>query len=358
MLNRTLAFCALALSLAAGLCAAEADPSKGLTENDIELKSAGPLAFGPHGILFVADPVAATVYAIDTGDSKASESSDRPMVEGIDEKVASMLGTKAAEVAFKDLAVNPASGNVYLSVARGTGPKASAAVLKVSRKGEISEVSTKKVRSAKAEIPNANDKKRAETITDMAYVNGRLLVAGLSSEEWASNLRAIPYPFEKTDKGASIKIFHGAHGKFETAAPIRVLAPYKLAGEDTILAAYTCTPLVRMPAKELEPGKKIEATTIAELGNGNQPLSMIVYSKGGKDFALIANSRHGLLKVSLDGADKIEGIVKPVKGTAGAKFDRVTDVTGVQKLDAYGKDAAVVLAKAGTKTDLRTIDLP
>jgi hypothetical protein len=38
----------------------------GLEEKSILLTSAGPLAFGPDGILFVSDPKSATIYAIDT----------------------------------------------------------------------------------------------------------------------------------------------------------------------------------------------------------------------------------------------------------------------------------------------------
>jgi len=358
MLRRTFALTAVALAVVAGVYAAESDPSKGLTEADITLKSAGPLAFGPSGILFVADPMAATIYAIDTGDNKATESSDRPNVEGINEKVAGMLGTKAGAVQFKSVAVNPASGNAYLSVARGAGPKGGAALLKVTRKGDISEVSLTKVRSAKAAIPNASDKKRAEAITDMTFYKGRLLIAGLSNEEFASNLRSIPYPFDKTDRGSSIEIFHGAHGKIETNSPIRVLTTYATGGEEFVLASYTCTPLVRMPIKDLEPGKKIKAVTVAELGNGNQPLSIIVYNKGGKDYALMSNTRHGLIKVSLEGIDKLAGITERIKGTAGAKYDKISDVTGVQKLDAFGKEHALILVKSGEKVDLKTIELP
>src|SRR5829696_1225417 len=114
MLRRTFVLAAAAL-LAVGLSfAAEADPSKGLTEGTVTLKSAGPLAFGPSGILFIADPVAATIYAVDTGDNKAGDSTDRPKVEGIDEKIASLLGTEAKQVQVRDLAVNPVSGTTYL----------------------------------------------------------------------------------------------------------------------------------------------------------------------------------------------------------------------------------------------------
>jgi hypothetical protein len=362
MLRRTFALCAVALAVVAGVYAADSDPSKGLTEGDITLKSAGPLAFGPAGILFVADPMAATVYAIDTGDNKATESSDRPNVAGIDEKVGSMLGAKLKAENFKAVAVNPISGNAYLSVSRGTGPKASPVILKVTRKGDISEVSLTKVRSAKATIPNAADKEksRAQAITDMTFYKGRLLIAGLSNEEFASNLRSIPYPFDKTDRGSSIEIWHAAHNKIETHSPIRVFTPYATGGEEYILASYTCTPLVRMPIKDLEPGKKIKAVTVAELGNRNQPLSIIVYNKGGKDFALMSNSARGVMKISLEGVDKAEAITTAVKGggTAGQKYETIKDLTGVQKLDAYGKEHALVLAKSGDKLDLKTIELP
>src|SRR5205085_3238827 len=119
----------------------------------------------------------------------------------------------------------------------------------------------------------------------------------LSSEEFASTLRVIPYPFKEVDKGTGIKIFHGAHGKLETNAPIRTFVAYKIGKEDHIMAAYTCTPLVKIPVADLKPGAKVNGTTIAELGNGNQPLDMIVYTKGGKEYLLIANTKHGILKV-------------------------------------------------------------
>src|SRR4051812_29470451 len=270
MLRRTFVIAAL---LTVGLTfAAETDPSKGLTEGSITLKSPGPLAFGPSGILFIADPVAATIYAVDTGDNKAAESTDRPKVEGIDEKIASLLGTEAKQVQVRDLAVNPVSGTTYLSVARGTGPKATPVIVSVTRGGKLNEVSLSKVKYAKAALPNPTDKEkmRSDAITHIAFVKDRVLVAGLSNEEFASNLRSIPFPFDKTNAGTGVKIYHGAHGKFETHSPIRVFAPYKIGDEDHILAAYTCTPLVKMPLNSIKPGEKISAVTVAELGNRNR----------------------------------------------------------------------------------------
>jgi len=358
MLRRNLACVLLALCVTSLLIAAQADPSKGLVRGDVTLTSAGPLTFGPNGILFAADPLAATLYALDTGDNKPADSSERPQVEGLSDKLAKLLGINAKDVRIGDLAVNPLSGQVYLSVARGSGAKAAAVLVKVDRKGNLSELSLQNIPHAKVQIPNANDKSRSEAITHIAFLNNRVYVAGLSNEEFASNLRTIPYPFDKADRGASIEIFHGAHGKFETRSPIRVFAPYKIGEEDTILAAYTCTPLVRLPVKALEPGKKIKAVTVAELGNRNRPLSMIVYRKAGKDYVLLANSARGLMKINLEGIDSIPGITERVKDKAGLKYETIAGKEGVQKLDAFGKEHAVILVKKGDTLHLETMELP
>ena len=80
----------------------------------------------------------------------------------------------------------------------------------------------------------------------MAYVDGALLVAGLSNEEFSSKLRRIPFPFAGEVTGNNLEIFHVSHGKWETAAPIRTFVPYD--GGASILASYTCTPGRALPA--------------------------------------------------------------------------------------------------------------
>src|SRR4051812_39600788 len=62
---------------------------------------------------------------------------------------------------------------------------------------------------------------RQATVTDMAYIDGQLLVAGMSNEEFSSNLRRIAFPFADGMVDNSLEIFHVSHGKWETAAPIR-----------------------------------------------------------------------------------------------------------------------------------------
>ncbi len=324
-----------------------------------DLKSAGVLTFGPEGILFVGDPQAATIYAIDTGDRTAPTKHDRPKVEGLDEKLASMLGIEAKQLALNDLAVNPISGNTYLALARGKGPDAKAAIARVDPAGKVTEFMLKDVPMAKVTIPNASEKSRKEAITQMAYVKGRLFVAGLSNEEFASTLRSIAFPFKDADKGTSVEIFHGAHGRLETNAPVRTFVPYEIKGETHLLAAYTCTPLVKFPVADLKPGQKIKGTTVAELGNMNRPLDMIVYNKGGKDYILMANSARGVMKIPTEGIGGAEGINSKINDKAGIKYETIASLKGVMHLDRFDKDHALILTQAKDgPMNLETIELP
>jgi hypothetical protein len=329
-----------------------------LTKGTPELKSAGPICFGPDGVLFLGDYQAATIFAIDTQDTKAS-ANDPIKVEKIDEKIAGMLGTDSKGFKIKSLAVNPASGSVYLSISRGEDPKATAVLLKVMPGGEIKEFALKDVKFAKAALSNAVEGKRQEAITQVGYVDGKVIVAGLSNEEFASKLRVIPFPFKETDKGASVEIYHGSHGALETKSPVRTFTFYDIGGEPSVLAAYTCTPLVKFPLSQLKAGEKIKGTTIAELGNQNVPLDMFVYQKDGKDFILMANSKRGVMKITTENIDKVDAITKPVSKTAGLPYETIKDLQGVQRMARLDKDHAIVLNRTeGGSLNLETIALP
>ncbi len=345
----------LALAVAGPAFAADAD---GLAKGTPALKSATALAFGPKGVLFVGDAQAATIFAVATGDTEAAGKGD-VAVDKLDEKVAALLGTTAADVAISDVKVNPASGNVYLAVTRGKGKDAIPVVVRVDRGGTLAEFPLKDVPFASVTIPNASDKNRTEAITSLAFVENRLIVAGLSNEEFASTLRSIPYPFKDADKGSSVEVFHGAHGKLETHAPVRTFAPYKIGGADYLLAAYTCTPLVTIPLADLKPGEKVKGKTIAELGNRNRPLDMIVYTKGGKDFVLMANSARGVMKIPTDPFEKTEPITtKPKAETAGVKYETIDELKGVLQLDRLDLERAVLLVKGANGLELKSIPLP
>jgi hypothetical protein len=353
-----LSLLAATFALAVGL-AATAAPSDTLKKGTPQVKSISSMAFGPGGILFLGDPQSAAVFAVDTGDATAA-GKDEVKVEKVTEKVGSMLGVPGDQVLINDMKVNPASGNVYLAASRGKGPGANHVVMKLTRDGKLNEFALKDVPFAQAALPSASDKNRMESITSMAFVDGKLIVAGLSNEEFASTLRSIPYPFG-TDAGVTgVKIFHGAHGKFETHAPVRTFVAYKIADKEHVLAAYTCTPLVKIPVDELKPGAKVTGTTIAELGNRNRPIDMIAYNKDGKDYVLMANSARGVMKIPAEAFAGAEAITARPKGEkAGVGYETIQDLKGVVQLDKLDDGRAVLLIKAENgDTNLITVALP
>lgn len=335
----------------------------GLKEGTPEIKSAGALAFGPDGILFVGDAKGATVFAIGTGDTKGDPSKVQLNVSGLNVKVAETLGANADKITINDLAVNPLTGNVFLSVSKAGSP----AVVKVANDGKLSQVGLAKVAFQKVELPNAPEDKevatkrgpanlRNQSITDLAYAEGKVYVSGVAGGS-PSNVREIPFPFTDANAGTSVEIYHGAHGRLEDNAVVRTFLPINIDGEASLLAGFTCTPLVKFPVNTLKPGEKTRGTTVAELGNRNQPLDLIVYKKDGKDFLLMSNSARGVMKISTDGITKNPGITAPVTGggVAGQTYETIKELEGVVQLDKLNATHAVIVTNA---FELRTIALP
>ena len=352
---------AWALALCAAVPSAQLLADTGMKEGTPDIKQAGVLAFAPDGVLLVGDALNASVYAIETGDTKTEESKS-VNIEGVNEKIAGMLGTGVEETLINDMVVNPQSGNLYLSVSRGRGPDAAPVIFKADAKGALTEVNLKKVKFAKAAFANApaskegNRNPRMSAITDIQYMDGKVIVAGLSNEEFASKLRVLKYPFDGSEESTSIEVYHGAHGKLETASPVRTFVTY----ENSVLAAYTCTPLVNIPVGDLKAGTKTQGKTIAELGNHNNPLDMIVYKKGGQDYLLIANSARGVMKLELSkkAIDSAEAIKSKIDDTAGLPYEALKELTDVVQLDKLNAGHAVLLVKKEARQDIRTIDLP
>ena len=342
--------CVAALSLAAGI---------NMPSGKVELKSAGALAMGPDGILFVGDSVGGAIVALDVDDRTPSKSDASLEIKGINEKIAAMLGTAADQILIQDVVVNPISKNVYIAVSRGRGADAIPVLLRAAPGGKLTEVSLASIKHMSVALLDQpqQDRQRMETITQLKYVDGKVLIAGLSNEEFSSSLRSIPFPFQAASKGTGIEIWHGSHGRFETQAPVRTFVPYEIKGEKAILAAYTCTPLVRIPVSELKAGNKVKGTTIAELGNRNKPIDMIVYAKGGKHYILMANSSRGVMKLTADNLETYQPITKQTE-TTGVPYETIASLKGVQHLDKYDDANALVLMGDSSSLDLRTVPLP
>ena len=311
--------------------------SLGLKAGTPSIKSVGPLAFGPGGVLFIADNVGASIFAVDAGDGGGE--TEAVNLDNFDASLASYLGCSREDVAIRDMAVHPASGNTYLSVMRGSGDAAVPVIVRVSGDGSISDVTLENVAFSQYDITDAADeddprlvtrmKLRTVTVTDMSYVDGLLMVAGTSNEEFTSTLRRIPFPFTGEAQANSLEIFHVSHGQYETAAPIRAFVPYQ--GNTSILASYTCTPVVQFTLSDFDAEKHVMGKTVAELGSHNHPLDLISYEHDGGEYLLVCNDRHPVFKVACKDIDGQGPLTEPDDSLDASPADPVTPGVGVPR---------------------------
>lgn len=344
----------------------------GLEPKPIELASAGPLAFGPDGILFASDPKSAAVHAIDTKPQRptAALNLQNAHYELADLKasLASLVDGQASDVNVVDMAIDPEAGSLFLSVTLGDR----AALATVQTDGTVKLLNLDKVLAATTQLEDApEDKvtgegrrasnKRLESITDLAFAEGNLLVSGLAGTNPVSTVRSIGFPFREAGSSAQIEIFHAAHGRDEDYAAIRAFIPIVIDGKPSLLAGYTCTPLVRFSLDSLQKGDKVRGTTVAELGNQNRPLDMIVYERDGKTYLLVTNTARGVMKIDTADVAGQDQLTEPVRGggTAGVPFTKIDSLTGVVQLAKLGDAHGVILQETKDKgLALATIELP
>lgn len=327
----------------------------GLSYGTPDLKSAGALTFH-ESILFVADSQSGAVFALDVKESGKDTSSERIEIRNIDQKIASLLGTTPDQIIINDLATHSSSQHVYLSVTRGRGNDARPVILRADRSGRIEELSLSNIAFARhtlADLPAPGEKtpwgesKRTLSITDLAFADGQLLIAGLSNEEFASTLRRVPFPFAEKSAATTLEIYHASHNRYETHAPIETMLPFKIRGEEALLAGYGCAPLASFRMADIASKKHLRGATLAELGGGNRPLDMISFAREGKQRVLIANSDRTLMSLSGEDIDRGEPLTKPVGAAyeaAGVPYLAVAEV-GVLQLDDLNSGFVVVIQR-------------
>lgn len=328
--------------------ASDKEEAKSLKTNfilgDPSIQSMNALSFGPEGILFIGDSKSASVFAIETGDESLLEKAEKVNVANIDLKLAEALGTTVEHLTIQDMAVNPLSKKVYISVHHSNGTPALVALDNDKIESiNVSEIMYSKVEIGDAVAADAKDRRgrslRQWAISDLGYSNGKVMVSGLSNQEFSSTFRKIPFPFTEVQDHASLEIYHAAHGKYETLSPIKTFTSAEINGQENLIASYTCTPLVLFPLNELTSGEHVKGRTVAELGQGNSPLDMITMEKDGQNYLIMANSNRAVMKISFkDIAAYQESLTEPVKersGIMGVHFVALPMVNVVQldKLD-------------------------
>ena len=255
------------------------------------LKSVSVFTFAPDGTLFVADGNGSSIHAFET------IAADNPMAQAgfnlrnLDTKIAELLKTDASALRVQDLAVHPTSKEAYVAVSHIENDSYVPAIIIVNQSGDMRLMPTGNP-SKSLVIDNTQEEEfkfydrvssRSLTFTDIEYYKGSLYLSGLSNADFSSTLWTTPYPFDDSTKTSSVEIFHTTHVQQETRAPIRTLMITEIDGVDTVIAAYTCTPLVSFPLSDLKDGAHINGKTLAEMGYGNTPIDLISYQA--TDFA-------------------------------------------------------------------------
>lgn len=329
------------------------------TTRAADAKSISAIAFGPDGVLFIGDSKSATVFAVNTKDTKKGKSAAYN-IQNIDRRIAEALGADPADITITDMAVNPLSKKLYLAVQHSNGTPV---LLRVDA-GKMEAVPLDKLEASSVVLNNApaEDAKdgrgrplRIATISDIGFADGQLLVSGLSNHQFSSTFRSIPYPFANRQEEATLEIYHAAHGRYETAAPIRTFTTATINNKKYLVASYTCTPLVLFPMDELKPGRHVKGRTVAEMGSGNAPIDMLTVQNGSESYLVMANTKHPVARVAYKHIASFEGtLTDPVKGTAGVPFvaTPLTNVLQMDKLD--DRQVVMVQKKANGNTDLWT----
>ena len=341
-------------------------------QGNLKFKRIGRMSFGPNGVLLVADGGTGSVVAIETGDTGPVKKLKK-RVDQVDRLVAASLGAKPGGVAIVDMAVNRASGLIYLSVLRQPGNQG--AIVTIDADGRPGLLDLSKARHVRVKLPGG--KAGVSNITGVRFAEDRVLAAGQSGSQFSSKIYSIPLPLTH---GASADVYsaetyHVSHRRWETRAPIQSFVPIKENGKNYIVGSFSCTPIAKFPIDGLKSGAKVKGTSIVELGSGNRPIDMFTYRKGGRTW-LVTNtdrfhhkqnplgpSQYWGCRVDLKflSAEKTneQAAVRKIKQPKDPRGMEVIDVLfGVKQVDQLDNDQIVVLRDNKGALDLELAVLP
>lgn len=341
-----------------GLAAAGAAQEKAPAPPPIGAMSA--LTFTPDGTLLVGDARSGAVFAVELGPRERRAEAEAVEVPDLETKLAALVGTRPEDVVVHDLAVDPLTFDVYLAISRNRGKWVlewnvpndlgdATELVRIRQGGGLEGVDLSGRRWSRTLLPRPIEPgseyewkkgfdKRTEAITDLAWDDGAIWVAGLSNEEFSSAIWRVPYPF--TEGGTTITTvenYHVAHQAWETEAPVRSLVPVMLGGRKHLVAAYLCTPLVVFETEALRDGAHVRGRTVAEFGSGNYPLDLVVVPSQAGPRVFLANSNLPLLVFTLAQIEEFEGaLTEPVQGYTAGIAPEYRSSSGLQQLDVLG----------------------
>jgi hypothetical protein len=342
-----------------------------------KIKSICAMALMPDEKLVIADWRAGQLVALDLPKFPAATEVSLNILD-LSDRLARAYSIPAAELRVTAAAFHRASQTTVLALALGKQASSPVALAFVTAKGDVTKFNAASAISAAQPLTASpgdaqlwnKQSARSLFVTDLKPYGNEIIVAGLTNTTFNSTLRRVPYPFSSGGSVTAVEMYHAVHNQIETRAPVRAMAVIDADGKPTLLAAYTCTPLVTVPLEDLKDGSKVRGKTIAELGFGNTPLDVLPFSieyEGQKtDWVLIANSAKAADLISLPEIVKASqgaGLSTPVKAPfeqhAGVKsmpmpitnlqkaFDQSPQFLGVLRRDAASGQLQLVSIRKG-----------
>ncbi|MFZ6720457.1 hypothetical protein [Undibacterium sp. Ji49W] len=338
----------------------------------VAIQSVSKLSFGDANTLFVADWKGARIFALPV--PVPARPAGKPFnLMDVQAPIAKALGVAPTALRFEDLAVQPDGELAYvaLTVRGGKGP-GKPAIVSIDAAGKVARVDLTRA-SASAPITDAptadvafwrNLPEQTLTVTDMRYYQNKLYVAGLSNRSFASTLRVYDYPFSGKASATTVEMYHPVHNQIETRAPIRSMTVMTIDGEPTLVAAYTCTPLVTIPLKDLKDGAHIVARTVGELGWGSAPNGLVNFKVGDTEYALLVNSSRSadlLSAADLASAIAAPGLSTPIDWPAkpylGIKAT-MTPLSAVMRIDNLNPQLLLALRRSEAGGEMQLVSIP
>lgn len=300
--------------------------------HSVDMRFAGALTFSDEGVLFVGDNHNGAIYAFEIPGEEPSGQTVPVSIRNIDAKIAELLGVRSAAVEINDMAVHPVSREIYISISRIESFASKPAIVKISTDQHISLLDTASLafqmqllNEFPAEgtefqvrgsgpgplLPRDMAKGaiaiRSLAIMDLEYFEGELFVAGVAYESFQSSLRRMAYPFDGSQRVASVEMYHITHDQYESRAPIRAMSVQDVDGKPQLVAAYTCSPIVLVPLDEIEDGAKLSARTIMDIGNG-QPLDMVPFQIGDQTMLFVTNNSRSPQVIPVSGLNHVDAV--------------------------------------------------
>jgi len=368
LLAGTALFAALSTSLPA------ASHLKDAATGDPKLRSVGAMSFGPGGLLLVTEPRHAAIVAIETGDTGPVQKL-KQRVDNVGALLAARLGAPEGGVTIADMAVNPASGKIYLSVTRK--PDNASLIVIVTADGQAAPLDYAKAKHARVSLPAA-DTAKVGNVSNVAFAGDRVLAAGSSNEEFSSKIFTLSLPLAHGGSAmpVSAETYHVAHGKWETKAPITSFVPMEENGKHYVVGSFACTPIAKFELDDLKPNAQVKGTSVVELGSGNRPLDMFTYEKDGKQWLVTHTQRFhqnlfgpskywgarvdmSHIKVRDEAKINQKAVRRDVKQPKGPEGIEIVDsLFGAVHVDKLSNTEVVVLREQGTALTLEIAPLP